>query len=203
MAARTAELMGVDHIGLGSDLCQDQPDYVVAWMRNGRWTKDLDYGEGSAKAAGFPKQPDWFACNRDFGNVAEGLQAAGFSTDEAHRAKRKPKGQRRRYPLLEIGYSFLDCQRVIAEHGWPRPLKSSCYFCPFQRSAIWNDMKRRDPDLFQRALDLETNYYTRRPDTRQTVGLLQGRPLWKMATGVQTALDLPDDFSCQSGYCGL
>jgi microsomal dipeptidase-like Zn-dependent dipeptidase len=82
MAARTAELMGVDRIGLGSDLCQNQPDSVVVWMRNGRWTKDLDYGEGSAQAAGFPKQPDWFACNRDFGNVAEGLQAAGFSTDE-------------------------------------------------------------------------------------------------------------------------
>ncbi len=83
MAARTAELMGVDHVGLGSDLCQNQPDAVVAWMRNGRWTKDLDYGEGSAQAAGFPKQPDWFACNRDFTNIAEGLTAAGFSAEEA------------------------------------------------------------------------------------------------------------------------
>ena len=82
MAARTAELMGVDRVGLGSDLCQDQPDSVVAWMRNGRWTKDLDYGEGSAKQAGFPQQPDWFACNRDFGNIAEGLQAVGFAGDE-------------------------------------------------------------------------------------------------------------------------
>jgi len=82
MAARTAELMGAAHIGLGSDLCQGQPDSVVAWMRGGRWTRELDYGEGSAQATGFPKQPGWFASNRDFANVAEGLRAAGFSGGE-------------------------------------------------------------------------------------------------------------------------
>ena len=59
MVARTAELMGIDNIGIGSDLCLDQPDSVVEWMRNGRWTKDLDFGEGSAANAGFPAQPVW------------------------------------------------------------------------------------------------------------------------------------------------
>ena len=46
MIADTAELMGIDHIGLGSDLCQGQPDSVVEWMRSGRWTKTVDFGEG-------------------------------------------------------------------------------------------------------------------------------------------------------------
>ena len=82
MVARTAELMGVGSLGIGSDLCQDQPDSVVEWMRNGRWTKERDYGEGSAAAAGFPPQPEWFRDNRDFGRIAEGLAAAGFSPDE-------------------------------------------------------------------------------------------------------------------------
>jgi microsomal dipeptidase-like Zn-dependent dipeptidase len=82
MIARTADLMGVQHIGLGSDLCQDQPDSVVEWMRMGRWTKQIDYGEGSAAQAGFPEMPDWFQDNRHFGNVAVGLRAAGFSKDE-------------------------------------------------------------------------------------------------------------------------
>ena len=36
MIARTAEMMGINHIGIGSDLCQDQPDSVVEWMRVGR-----------------------------------------------------------------------------------------------------------------------------------------------------------------------
>ena len=78
MVADCAELMGVEHIGLGSDLCQDQPDSVVEWMRNGRWSKTLDYGEGSASAAGFPAMPEWFGDNRDFGNVEQGLREVGF-----------------------------------------------------------------------------------------------------------------------------
>jgi microsomal dipeptidase-like Zn-dependent dipeptidase len=79
MVARTADLMGVDNIGLGSDLCQDQPDSVVEWMRVGRWSKEIDYGEGSAGDAGFPPMPDWFEDNRHFGNIAAGLIAHGFS----------------------------------------------------------------------------------------------------------------------------
>ncbi len=81
MVAQTAELMGIDHIGIGSDLCQDQPDSVVEWMRVGRWSKEIDYGEGSKDNAGFPPQPDWFRDNRDFGNIERGLRAAGL-TDE-------------------------------------------------------------------------------------------------------------------------
>jgi membrane dipeptidase len=84
MIARTADMIGVDALGIGSDLCQDQPDSVVTWMRNGRWTKTLDYGEGSAQAAGFPEQPDWFRDNRDFGNLAAALAVAGFDAGEVN-----------------------------------------------------------------------------------------------------------------------
>ncbi len=83
MAARAAEVMGVERIGLGSDLCQNQPDSVVEWMRNGRWSKETDYGEGSKSNAGFPTQPEWFRDNRDFGNIAKGLRDVGFSEEEA------------------------------------------------------------------------------------------------------------------------
>jgi membrane dipeptidase len=82
MAARTAELMGLSHIGIGSDLCQEQPDSVVEWMRNGRWTRNLDFGEGSAANAGFPPQPEWFQDSRDYSNIAEGLRAVGFNAEE-------------------------------------------------------------------------------------------------------------------------
>jgi len=82
MIARTAEIMGPERVGLGTDLCQDQPDSVVEWMRVGRWTKEIDYGEGSASAAGFPDMPDWFRDNRDFGSIEDGLRKAGFSADE-------------------------------------------------------------------------------------------------------------------------
>ena len=82
MIARTADLMGIDNIGLGSDLCQDQPDSIVEWMRVGRWSKEIDYGEGSATDAGFPPMPEWFQDNRDFGNIEDGLRQYGFSETE-------------------------------------------------------------------------------------------------------------------------
>lgn len=84
MAARTAEMIGAEHLGIGSDLCQDQPDSVVTWMRNGRWTKTADFGEGSAASPGFPPQPSWFRDNRDFANIARGLGTAGFSETETN-----------------------------------------------------------------------------------------------------------------------
>ena len=79
MIARTADLIGVDSLGIGSDLCQDHPDSVVEWMRVGRWTKRIDYGEGNASDAGFPEMPDWFKDNRDFPNIKKGLLTHGFS----------------------------------------------------------------------------------------------------------------------------
>jgi len=82
MIADTAERFGIGNIGLGSDLCQDQPDSVVEWMRVGRWTKDIDYGEGSASAPGFPPMPGFFKDNRDFGNIREGLASIGMNNDE-------------------------------------------------------------------------------------------------------------------------
>ena len=82
MVYEAANRYGVANIGLGTDLCQNQPDTVVAWMRNGRWSKVTDYGEGSAAAPGFPPQPTWFKDSRDFGNVRSGLSAAGFGDDD-------------------------------------------------------------------------------------------------------------------------
>ena len=85
MIARTAEMIGVERIGMGSDLCQNQPDRVVEWMRNGTWSTDRDFGEGSANSAGFPEQPEWFRDNRDFINIFSCLRRKGFSENEVKR----------------------------------------------------------------------------------------------------------------------
>ncbi len=82
MIADTAAKYGVEHLGIGTDLCQDQPDSIVEWMRVGRWSKEIDYGEGSASNPGFPPMPQWFKDNRDFGNIESGLAAVGMSADE-------------------------------------------------------------------------------------------------------------------------
>ena len=84
MTAKTAEIMGVKNIGIGSDLCINHPDNVVEWMRNGTWTKTKNYGEGSENKPGFPKQPDWFLDARGFNNLEIGLNKTGFNEDETN-----------------------------------------------------------------------------------------------------------------------
>ena len=84
MAAKTAEIIGAKNIGIGSDLCLNQPDRVVEWMRNGTWTKVKNYGEGSKNKPGFPKQPDWFLDARGFKNLEVGLNKIGFNEDETN-----------------------------------------------------------------------------------------------------------------------
>ena len=84
MVARTVDIMGLKNIGIGSDLCLNQPDTVVEWMRNGTWSKVKNYGEGSQNKPGFPKQPDWFLDARGFDNLEKGLLTLGFNKDEVY-----------------------------------------------------------------------------------------------------------------------
>ena len=82
MTAKTVELMGIEKVGIGSDLCLYQPNSVVEWMRNGTWTKSKNFGEGTKKNAGFPKQPEWFIDARGFSNIESGLSKVGFNKNE-------------------------------------------------------------------------------------------------------------------------
>ena len=82
MIARTVDIMGIKNLGIGSDLCLNQPNSIVEWMRNGTWTKTKNYGEGSKNKPEFPKQPDWFLDARGLNNLEIGLKNVGFNEDE-------------------------------------------------------------------------------------------------------------------------
>tara|TARA_Y100000590_G_scaffold421703_1_gene525674 strand:+ start:1 stop:969 length:969 start_codon:yes stop_codon:yes gene_type:complete len=84
MVARTSEIMEPNNIGIGSDLCLNQPNSVVEWMRNGTWAKNKNYGEGSKNKPGFPQQPDWFLDARGFNNLEIGLKKVGFNNQEVN-----------------------------------------------------------------------------------------------------------------------
>ncbi len=85
MIAKTADMIGVERIGIGSDLCQNWGYDTLEWMRSGRWTTKVDHGEGSAKDLAWPQQPSWFQRSSDIGNIADGLRAIGFSESETAR----------------------------------------------------------------------------------------------------------------------
>lgn len=82
----------------------------------------------------------------------------GISVDESRRAVLAiDPTEVKRYPLIELGMSRLDCESVIISAGLAVPPKSGCWFCPFQKQARWHQLKRERPDLFDRALQLERN----------------------------------------------
>lgn len=85
MIAETADVMGVDNIGIGSDLCEGWGYDTLEWMRSGRWTFKADYGEGTAKDKAWPTQPSWFESIADIKNISSGLSAYGFSQDEVNK----------------------------------------------------------------------------------------------------------------------
>jgi len=89
MVARTAEIAGVDSVAIGTDRSHNftAPDY--AWMRQGRWTRGMDYG---ASAAGKPLKappPDWFHKVEDMGVIPGGLRAVGFTEEEVAKITHK------------------------------------------------------------------------------------------------------------------
>ena len=84
MIMQTAEMIGIDRLGIGSDLCENWDYSVLEWMRSGRWTMGIDHGEGTAASPSWPRQPSWFAGSKDMRTVAQGLDDVGFSeTDVA------------------------------------------------------------------------------------------------------------------------
>jgi len=84
MIAKTADLVGVDHLGIGSDLCLNQPQEVLEWMRNGKWSKAMDYGEGSSSNSGWPDDLPWFKDEHGMENIYNGLIKYGFQKKEAN-----------------------------------------------------------------------------------------------------------------------
>jgi membrane dipeptidase len=80
MVRDIADRIGTANIGIGSDLCQGQPDSVVQWMRSGRWT--FPPAGAADRLAAFPPQPAWFQGNQDFGKLRDGFADAGFSETE-------------------------------------------------------------------------------------------------------------------------
>ena len=80
----------------------------------------------------------------------------GISTDEAIRMKdSRDRWITNRYPLIEAGMSRSDCTDWWATR-YDRPLeRSACAACPFQSRQRWVETKRRWPELFAEAVEID------------------------------------------------
>lgn len=130
----------------------------------------------------------------------------GISMDEIERAKSGPATYEvRRYPLLELGLNRLDCAQVIAEAGLPVPPKSSCFFCPFHSILTWAELRRDRPDLFEKAVELETTLNVRRESRDKPPVYLtrKGKPLIEVVQAAPDSLFSEAEMAgqCDSGFC--
>jgi 3'-phosphoadenosine 5'-phosphosulfate sulfotransferase (PAPS reductase)/FAD synthetase len=132
----------------------------------------------------------------------EDIRLIGFSSDEGFRVERAKFPEHKSFPLYDLHLSGEDCHHIISDYGWPVPIKSSCYFCPFQSWSQWNWLKNIHPELIKRAVEMEMRFYEKKPNYKQYIGLYGGKPLWKFAEGQQLEWEFPGEYSCWNGYCG-
>lgn len=82
LVARTVDIIGIDHVGIGTDKSHNTTIKDLDWMRKGNWTRQADYGAGSAARPGKALPPDWFKEVHQLGDVIGGLERVGFSSNE-------------------------------------------------------------------------------------------------------------------------
>lgn len=85
MVARTVEIMGIDHVGIGSDMCRGLDGAAIDWMRNGRWRRVGEDEREALRRDGWPPQPDWFRSPADMPRLAAALAGVGFRPEEVDR----------------------------------------------------------------------------------------------------------------------
>lgn len=61
------------------------------------------------------------------------------------------------FPLIDRRITRQGCIDIITEAGLPVPVKSGCYFCPFNSSERWEWLRREHPELYENAVALEEN----------------------------------------------
>ena len=81
----------------------------------------------------------------------------GIAADEKHRMD-KIQGRKQftyLFPLVDWDFDRQDCINAIKKEGLSIPVKSGCYFCPFQPKGAWKDLHKIHPELFQDSIDLK------------------------------------------------
>lgn len=81
LVSETVDLMGIDKVGIGTDLTLNKTAEDNKWVRMGRWalSPEDSFGATASNEFTWPKWPSWFSGPADFPTLAEGLYKAGFN----------------------------------------------------------------------------------------------------------------------------
>lgn len=85
MVARTVDIAGIDHVGLGTDFSHHTNQIYLDWMRQGRWTRTAQYGAGSATNTAPSEKPAWLKKISGLAAVAPALAKRGFNPEEVEK----------------------------------------------------------------------------------------------------------------------
>ena len=82
----------------------------------------------------------------------------GITWDERRRARaNRLKTVENKYPLAENRITRNSAINIIKKAGLEIPIKSGCWFCPFQGRDQWHKLYDKHNDLFIKAIELEEN----------------------------------------------
>lgn len=134
----------------------------------------------------------------------------GISLDEAVRMREaRNNWQKNRWPLIEKQMSRWDCLRWLERHGYPRPPKSACTFCPYHNDTEWRRIRDEDPAGWQQALEVDAairGNISRYAQTLRKKSYLHRslKPLGEVDLRTHAEIGQPDLFmnECE-GMCGV
>lgn len=78
----------------------------------------------------------------------------GIDYGESHRARPIPDNE---YPLVENRIDRDGCIDIIKSEGLEVPIKSGCFYCPFQARSEWKSLYEKNKELFDKAVEFEEN----------------------------------------------
>ena len=103
-------------------------------------------------------------CRKEWAHGKKVNKFIGYDAGESYRVEGAIEGDATDkkynycYPLYELwGWGREKCIKAIKEEGLPIPPKSSCFFCPSMKKEEIIDLRGEYPDLFQRAIEIESN----------------------------------------------
>ena len=111
----------------------------------------------------------------------------------------------KQYPFVDEKITRNDCYQIIEQHGWPRPPKSGCDFCPFKPRKWFHELAAARPERFQELIKLEMNdkKYPRFPlDGRAPLNLILNADKIDEEKAV-LATDATLGGGCGEAYCGV
>ncbi|KKN79093.1 hypothetical protein LCGC14_0342810 [marine sediment metagenome] len=163
-------------------LLRDRPD------REGQWTKSLipcftlepngKKGHMQRACTYDYKVRELIKAQRRIGGIKRGQKTVGvigwigISTDESHRMKpsREPWCEHE-WPLIDMGISRQDCFRWMKNHGYPKPPRSACVYCPYHDDTEWLRLKTDEPVEFAKAVQFEKDLQNTKAQTDNMRGV--------------------------------